>query len=197
VLPSQENTHENTLPDTDLLEADGDAFHLIEDDDYRDNDEVYCRESDSSSDSEDEAVAQHNDSDSRVPLYPGATITVTESIISIMKYSLKHKMTYAAVNDLLGLLSLHLPYGSDKEHLKSLYFLKKAFNSKGDQDEIVTVNYYCQSCFSGPLQSSQNICSVCGNTNLLRRNNYFLTLDIAGQIKQMFQGKFDKKSILH
>ena len=58
-------------------------------------------------------------------------------------------MTYTAVNDLSGLLSLHLPYGSNKEHLQSLYFLKKAFNFKGDQDEIVTVNYYCQSCFSG------------------------------------------------
>ena len=85
VLPSQENTHENTLPDTDVLEADGDAFHLIEDDDYRDNDEVYCRESDSSSDPEDEAVAQHNDSDSRVPLYPRATMAVTESSISIIE----------------------------------------------------------------------------------------------------------------
>ncbi len=85
MLPSQENTYENTSPDTDVLESDDDVFHLVEEDDYRDNDEMYCKESDSSSDSENEAVAQHNDSDSCVPLYPGATITITESIISIMK----------------------------------------------------------------------------------------------------------------
>ena len=110
-------------------------------------DQVYCREYDSMSsvsDSEDDA---QNVNSNRKPLYSGTSVSVEDSILSIMKYSLKHKTTYAAISDLLELISLHLPYGSNKEHLRSLYFLKKAFAATEDQDEFVAVHYYCQSCF--------------------------------------------------
>ena len=65
-----------------------------------------------------------------------------------MKYAIQHKTTYSALSDLLGLVSLHLPNNSKKDHLKSLYFLKKAFSSKLHKDEMVTVNEYCPDCSS-------------------------------------------------
>ena len=178
VLPDDEDFN-SPVPTCSHIEydtvekADAEPFHLLEEEDYRDSmDQVYCRECDSMSsvsDSEDDAQ-NVNSNGSRKPLYSGTSVSVEDSILSIMKYSLKHKTTYAAISDLLELISLHLPYGSNKEHLRSLYFLKKAFAATEDQDEIVAVHYYCQSCFSGPLLS------ILWRNKIIKRKELFFDL---------------------
>ena len=122
-------------------------------------------------------------------IYPGASITVEDSILRIMKYAIRHKTTYSALSDLLGLVSLHLPNNSKKDHLKSLYFLKKAFSSKLHKDEMVTVNEYCPDCSSPFDDDTKNACECCGRPKSKREKNYFLTLDIGEQIQNMFEGK--------
>jgi hypothetical protein len=139
--------------------------------------------SDSASDIEPD-VCSNND-----VIYPGASITVEDSILSIMKYAIRHKTTYSALSDLLGLVALHLPNNSKKDHLKSLYFLKKAFSSKLHKDEMVTVNEYCPDCSSPFDDDTKNACECCGRPKSKREKNYFLTLDIGEQIQNMFEGK--------
>lgn len=120
---------ETETPNETLTEPD----HLKEDCDYRDSDSddaYYCYESTDgeSSDLEEEKV------DTPQPLYPGASITIEDSILSIMKYALRHKMYYSALSDLLSLITLHIPSESHTQHLQSLYFLKKAFTSQSERN---------------------------------------------------------------
>ena len=178
-LPNQE---------VDYEQVSDEVFHCVEDDDCRDDIKgTFCVESSSDmSDCEDDTEPDifNGSNNSSNPVYPGANMTVEESVLSIMKYSLKHKTTYAALSDLLELISLHLPYESNKEHLKSLYFLKKAFAASKDEDDIVSPVYYCQTCFAGPLQSGEQVCRFC-EESVLRGRNYFLSLDIASQLKDV------------
>lgn len=162
----------------DSVEADAEPFHLLEEEDYRDStDQVYCPEYDSMSsvsDSEDDTqnVASNG---SRKPLYSGSSISVEDSILSIMKYSIKHKTTYAAISDLLELISLHLPYGSNKEHLKSLYFLKKAFAANEDQDGIVTALLLSKLLF-WTIANPRRHLSILWRNKIIKRKELFFDI---------------------
>ncbi|KAK2552468.1 hypothetical protein P5673_026560 [Acropora cervicornis] len=106
------------------------------------------------------------------PLYPGASITIEDSILSIMKYALRHKMSYSALSDLLSLITLHIPSESHTQHLQSLYFLKKAFTSQnecnGHEDsDLVTVLEYCPTCMALWKNDAECICRICGTQLLL------------------------------
>lgn len=188
-FPSNENDDYGICDDELLIgeHADFDA------DEYSDR-EFICESESSSSDAsegEEEFHDQFND-----VIYPGASITVEESILSIMKYAIRHKTTYSALSDLLGLLSLHLPDISNKEHLRSLYFLKKAFSSEARKDDFINLNEYCPDCYAPlPLgDDAEANCEFCGRTRSKREKNYFLTLDIGEQIKSMYEGKHSRVS---
>lgn len=169
--------------------------HLKEDGDYGDidSDEAsYCCES---TDSEDSEFNENHDS-GKLPkeLYPGASITVEDSILSIMKYALRHKTSYSALSDLLNLIVLHLPSESHTEHLQSLYFLKKAFSTQSEkygheQSDIVIVHEYCPNCIALWRSENDRICRFCGKARTRKKNNYFLALDIGAQLKSLFKGK--------
>ncbi|KAK3749299.1 hypothetical protein QZH41_020083 [Actinostola sp. cb2023] len=170
------------VPESDVQ----DQFHLPEESDYRDYDNYICEFESSESDTSD-CDTEEETSNIRVPIYPGALITVEDSILSIMKFANRQKTTYSALSDLLGLISLHLPKESNKEHLKSLYFLKKAFSADDQKDDIVTTHEYCSACFA-PLEKHGDItCRFCGKENPRKKRNYFLSLDVGEQIKSMFK----------
>ena len=173
---------ESETPNETLTEPD----HLKEDCDYRDNDSddaYYCYESTDgeSSDLEEKVNTPQ-------PLYPGASITIEDSILSIMKYALRHKMSYSALSDLLSLITLHIPSESHTQHLQSLYFLKKAFTSQNERNghedsNLVTVHEYCPTCMALWKNDAERICRK-------KTNNYFLALDIGAQLKSLFKGKY-------
>ena len=170
-----------------------DLCHLQEDCDYRDidSDEASYRCESESEDSDFEENG--NNTNAPKQLYPGASITIEDSILSIMKYALRHKTSYSALTDLLSLITLHLPTESYTEHLQSLYFLKKAFSSQSEyygheQSDIVTVHEYCPDCLALWLDN-ERICRFCDKERKRKTNNYFLTLDIGAQLKSLFKGK--------
>lgn len=181
---------ETETPNETLTEPD----HLKEDCDYRDSDSddaYYCYESTDgeSSDLEEEKV------DTPQPLYPGASITIEDSILSIMKYALRHKMSYSALSDLLSLITLHIPSESHTQHLQSLYFLKKAFTSQSERNghedsDLVTVHEYCPTCMALWKNDTERICRICGTQRRKKTNNYFLALDIGAQLKSLFKSKY-------
>ncbi|CAB3985352.1 Hypothetical predicted protein [Paramuricea clavata] len=127
IIINVESGEDHAYDSDTLCENQDEPCHLIEDSEFRDNnmDELNMSESETydSSDEDD----SNKDNVNTEYLYPGSSITIQDSILSIMKYSLRHKTTYAALSDLLSLIILHLPHDSHKEHLQSLYFLKKAF----------------------------------------------------------------------
>ena len=167
--------------------------HLVEDSEFRDNNidgaDIFQSESDSSD--EDDIRTKT----SREYLYPGWSLTIQDSILSIMKYSLRHKTTYAALSDLLSLLILHLPTGSHKEHLQSLYFLKKAFiaqtiEGETENPDIAKIHEYCPNCMA-TWKDNEESCRFCTEVREKRSNNYFLTLEISTQLQTMFRGMYN------
>ena len=167
--------------------------HLEEDCDYRDIDSDEASFCCKSTDSEDPELDKNNDNaKSPKTLHPGASITIEDSILSIMKYALRHKTAYSALSDLLNLIVLHLP--SESQHLRSLYFLKKAFSSQSEkygheQSDTVTTHEYCPNCIALWRSDNDHICRFCGNSRTHKKNNYFLALDIGAQLKSLFKGK--------
>lgn len=181
----------NSLIVNDDPEFDEDIFHLPEESYYRDHDDYVCEFESSDSDSSDYDAEEKNYD--RVQIYPNALITVEESILSIMKFAIRHKTTYSALSDLLGLISLHLPREGCKEHLKSLYFLKKAFAAGGQEGDMITKHEYCSACF-GPLEKDgDNTCTFCGKENPTKKRHYFLSLNVGEQMKSMFQGNLNNR----
>ena len=59
------------------------------------------------------------------PLYEGADVTVIESSILLLQFSLRHSLSTSALKDLIQLLTLHLPKSSQCSQSK--YKLKKLF----------------------------------------------------------------------
>ena len=168
-----------------------DPFHLKEDSDYWDsNFDEACQSTDSEDSDPDES---HDNRNTHKLLYPGASITVEESILSVMKYALRHKTSYSALSDLLHLITLHLPTESYDEHFQSLYFLKKAFTSQSKLNghgntDIVKVHEYCPTCIALWKDDNERTCRFCGEQRKRKTNNYFLALDIGAQLKSMFEG---------
>ena len=172
-----------------------DPCHLKEDCDYRDIDSDEASYRCKSTESEDSELEEFKDNASLPKqLYPGASITIEDSILSIMKYALRHKTSYSALSDLLSLITLHLPTESHKEHLLSLYFLKKAFSSQSEcyghkQSDIVTVHEYCPNCIALWRSNTEIMCRFCGKPRKKKTNNFFSALDIGAQLKSLFKGK--------
>ena len=170
-------------------------FHVKEDGDYRDIDSDEASYRCESTDGEDSELDEMDYNDNAPKqLYPGASITVEDSILSIMKYALRHKTSYSALSDLLNLIALHLPTESNTEHLRSLYFLKKAFSAQSEhygheQSDIVTVHEYCPNYTALWRSDNDRTCRFCGKTRKKKSKNYFLALDIGAQLKSLFKGK--------
>ena len=183
--PSQEELTQ--VEDTSVNVNESDTEFLCE----SDSDGDYSDENSDQSSSEEMDLDRDVHHDMSSLIYPGASITTEESILSIMKFSIRHKCTYAATTDLLALVSLHLPPNSKKDHLKSLYFLKKAFSAKEQSDETVSVKEYCPNCCA-LLENESSSCEFCGKARGSRDKNYFLSLDIREQIKEMFKGVYFK-----
>lgn len=108
------------------------------------------------------------------------------------QHFLWHKMSYSALSDLLGLITLHLSPESKTQHLQSLYFLKKAFASQSkrnahEDSDLVTAHEYCMTRWKSHEEA---MCRICGTQQTRKTNNYFLALDIGVQLKSLFKGKF-------
>ena len=167
--------------------------HLKEETDFSDSEEAYCYGCESDDENSDLEIGRN--ADTPQPLYPGASITVEDSILSIMKYALRHKMSYSALSDLLSLITLHIPLESHTQHLQSLYFLKKAFTSQNERNrhedsDLVTVHEYCPTCMALWKNDAERICRMCCTQRRKKTNNYCLALDIGAQLKSLFKGKY-------
>jgi hypothetical protein len=82
-------------------DEDDNDFHLLEESEYRDYEDFICEYDSSDSEASDQSDAESIKEDRSVPIYPGS-ITTDESILSIMKYSIRHKTTYSALTIFLG-----------------------------------------------------------------------------------------------
>ena len=127
----------------------------------------------------DDEVQVEDDSFSR-PLYEGAKLSVFESYLSLLQYSLRHGLTKQASSDLLNLVGKHLP----TESMISLHMLKKFFQEK--YGDLTFKSHYCCSCCHSPLSDENSTCpSGCD----MLAPTQFLSVPLEPQLVRRLEGK--------
>jgi len=116
-----------------------------------------------------------------IPLYPGASIKVTESFVVLMNYILKHCISNPGIEDLVKGISLLLPKNHHLAHSK--YFFKKFFK---DLEQEPIFHYYCSRCWK-TLSSKAENCARCKEKFEENDLKYFLEVPIEQQIRQFFK----------
>ena len=118
-------------------------------------------------------------------IYPGAKISNAVSMLLIMTFSITHKLSGAALKDLLSLINIHclVPH----KLLRSLYKFKQFFSYLKTP---LKNHYYCSRCSISVDQD----CDSCPNTSCqleLNEQNrcFFIQLSIADQLKAFFNRK--------
>ncbi|XP_070377316.1 uncharacterized protein [Dermacentor albipictus] len=118
------------------------------------------------------------------PLYAGSRVTVGESMVLILGHCLRHNTTKEATESLLKLIEAHVPEEAAIPTSKYAFF-KQFTNAR----ENATLHFYCPSCslYLGERQAQELHCSTCGADFVVdmleKKENYFLTFDIAKQVE--------------
>ena len=128
-----------------------------------------------------------------IPLYPGASITVNITMVLILAFAVRHKLTNEAISDLLYLINKICPQPNNV--CKTLYNFRKYFSYL-----LTPVNfcYYCINCFGLVNSLADNVCLTCGKTfTTIKELSYFLHFSISDQIKSLFARKNFFNNIQH
>jgi Transposase family tnp2 len=127
---------------------------------------------------------------------PESNLSVKESTTLLFAYAIRHKLSMAALADLLILLRLHL---SEQAKLPfTEYRLEKNLNVDMTN---VTKLYYCDNC-EHPVQSScgKDICAKCKtafDVNALQKEGkYFLMFDVRRSLESLLKVKEVSSSLV-
>ena len=125
------------------------------------------------------------DTVSSAPLYQGSSLTLAASSGLIMKFKMRHNLTYEGLQDLLSLLKIHCP--SPNDCITSVYKFRKQFGSSS-----AILHYFCSACYHNVTTDV----SVC--TNPLCKNNLtkeggrssFIEVPVAAQFQKLLERKY-------
>lgn len=117
------------------------------------------------------------------PLYDSANITIIDSYLMLLQYSIRHSLTKKAFTELLQLLSVHLPSGSHAA--ESFHKIKSVFLKMFD--DIKQVEYwYCAKCHRLISDCTNKVCPSGCNAP----SEEFLHIPLGPQIKRKIEGKY-------
>ena len=151
---------------------------------------VYDFDSDNSTDGSDydDCVAeQPHDNDP--PLYEGASLSLSSSILLTLSFVLKHRLTGQCFTDLLAVIEAHCPKPNYcKTSVRKLFDHFK--NIKGN----LVKHTFCTFCKGYICEQRQeesvtlpDSCRICG-TSLAHNTSFFLEAPLADQITKLFKG---------
>jgi len=148
----------------------------------------------------DDCVIDEDDNENTVyskPLYDGSTLTVGAAVVLIMTLALRHHLPWVAVDDLLALMQIVLPASSLLP--RSRYLFEKLFMPCTGINEV---HYYCPFCFSYISESNSRTgnCPQCKEeikVDLYKNGNFFITLPLETQLRDMFENSNMSELIGH
>ena len=119
------------------------------------------------------------DDELKTPLYDGADVSVLDSYLLVYQFALKHGLSKMAIDELIRLLSTHLPRSS--KAATSLHTLEKYF---AQRLEITTeVHRYCDMCHRLMEAESDRCENGCQSTI-----QTFVAVPIDLQLKKKLEG---------
>ncbi|XP_070389647.1 uncharacterized protein [Dermacentor albipictus] len=149
----------------------------------------------SSSSDTDDSGADEPECDERqsTPLYPGSQLSLKESLLMITAFSLRHKLSKEATEDLLHLVELHLP--CDTATATTSFVLLKQFRSFLLSP---SQHFYCPYCkvYIGKDIANGLKCLECDSTysveELQKKSSFFVALSIEEQLRNILESKCSK-----
>ena len=126
-------------------------------------------------------------------LYQDSPLSVAESSLLLMAFSVRHKLSGVALEDLLELIQLHCPKPNKCiTELKEFQLFFQALKHP------VVKHYYCPNLIcklyvgtSKPENTSK--CAVCGTP--LTSSFYFIEIPIVEQLRTILSGKLDQYEV--
>ena len=171
--------------DSDMLDFVQQLVHSFEPetdtDDTSDIDDYTDHGSDLFTPYVDEDSASEEEMDFPQPLYDNAPLSDSASRQAIMQYALANHLSYAAVDQLLTLLKIHLPSPSGSP--KNSSSLRRRF-----VEGIPLQQCYCPHCFT-KLDDGTNSCRNRECREMEGGTCYFVPVDITPHLKEIFSGK--------
>ena len=147
-----------------------------------DNDE--CNSDSEIADGEENDKEEHSNSPH---LHDYTDISVTQAVILIIAFKIRHGLNNTVINDLLQLLHLLLPVPSSLP--RTYYLFKKYFSYTAPVYHFCCLNQSCKSLIVPPA----NVCHICDHPfsekECLDKGSFFLTLDLASQLKSVLETK--------
>ncbi|XP_058851640.1 uncharacterized protein LOC131699232 [Acipenser ruthenus] len=118
-------------------------------------------------------------------LFSGSELTVAQSAVLILSYALRYSLPASALEDLLRLISLHLP--NNNLIPQSLFMFKKMFKNPSD---ALNIHFYCKTCKAYvPSESAQ--CCECNEEwnreGSMREGHFFVSLSLKEQIANILE----------
>lgn len=115
-------------------------------------------------------------------LYSGAPLTSSSSIVLLLSFVMKHKLTREAFNDLLSVIEAHCPRPNNcKTSVKTLL----EFVSQAKED--IQKHYFCGYCKAYFGKGTGN-CNICGRS-ISKADGFFIEVPIEKQLQTFFRGK--------
>ncbi len=153
---------------------------------------VYDFDSDNSTDgSACDDCDQERPVDNDTPLYEGAPLSLSSSILLTLSFVLKHRLTGQCFTDLLAVIEAHCPKPNYcKTSLRKLFDYFK--NIKGNLVKHIFCSY-CKGYICEQKQAEPAVlpdsCKICG-TSLINNTSFFLEAPLADQLTKFFKGKY-------
>ena len=179
-----DSSSESAVEDEDNSKISGDEFEQL---DFANSntfeqfvkDEDAC--SDFFSDCEDpdkidsECIPEQCEAESDDTLYSGTPITSSSSVVLLLSFVFKHKLTREAFNDLLAVIEAHCPRPNNCKTTvnKVFQFLSQA---KGN----VVKHYFCGFCKAYFGKDVKGNCNICGKS-IQNNGGFFIEVPIVNQ----------------
>lgn len=128
-------------------------------------------------------------------LYENSRITVGESLLLIMAFIMRHKLSLVASEDLISLVELHCP--GQNNALKGLSRFREFFQSLKHpmKKHFSCPNPKCRIYISASKPQSGDVCQICQEP--LSEKSFFLELPVEEQLKTVLSRKWHSIFTLH
>ncbi|CAG5075409.1 Protein of unknown function [Cotesia congregata] len=129
---------------------------------------------------EDENQRNNNNQNYDLPLYNGAPLTISQSMLLIATLLITHNVNQSCLTDIISIINLHCL--TDSLHKNSLFKFKKFFALGNHNFKNHKKHYYCSNCLKN-LNSVIDACPECLNS----KPAHFITLSISEQLREFMR----------
>ena len=193
-VKDMDSSSDFAFEDEDNSRISGDEFELLDFADSDDTFEQFVKDEDACSDFfsdcedpdeiDSECIQEQCETESDEGLYSGAPITSSSSVVLLLSFVFKHKLTREAFNDLLAVIEAHCPRPNNCKTT-----VNKLFQFLGQAKGNVVKHHFCGFCKAYFGKDVKGNCNICGKS-IQNNGGFFIEVPIVNQLLNFFSGKY-------